>query len=517
MLSSVSAFAPATSAFQEGQRIFQLQVSRDPKKRDRLQQIQATSLEDLVDIVRVAQKHYESTRGDSKIWRGIKGFSEKLCYYGNIFDVLVQQHPEYVALAWGTMKLLFGAIVEHEKIGTVIIDALEDITNALPRVELAATLYPTTLIKQAVAVLYARIIRFLLRALEWYEEGRVKRALHSITKPAALRYNDIIQDIHQAAESIAAFAVTSSQVEQRDMHGEVVTIRKTLETSQLKIENQVMDLHQKVQLMADLMSSNYTLHLDGQSKIYQSLSAIQSTQAIQIIHSQCVIDHQSGLQASRALRGRRRLSSQVKGLPFWQSPRLQQWNKSTSSCLFLVKSALSERRLVQDFCTNAIEQLISSGTAVFWILKHEGKTYSIVDTIKSLIQQAVNFHGTAQDHSALSFQLNRFIHAQLEEHYLDIFTDLLQNLKLVYIAVQAQAIPSSDVKDFQSILYQLIGRLSKQGNKVVVRILVLDWEPGSRIHAESDHSQLKISKVPRRKGKKLPNRPLNNLKGCVRV
>ena len=28
-------------------------------------------------------------------------------YYGNIFDVFAQHHPEYVALAWGAMKFLF--------------------------------------------------------------------------------------------------------------------------------------------------------------------------------------------------------------------------------------------------------------------------------------------------------------------------------------------------------------------------------------------------------------------------
>ena len=28
-------------------------------------------------------------------------------YYGNVMDVLVQHHPEYVSLAWGTMKFFF--------------------------------------------------------------------------------------------------------------------------------------------------------------------------------------------------------------------------------------------------------------------------------------------------------------------------------------------------------------------------------------------------------------------------
>jgi hypothetical protein len=35
------------------------------------------------------------------------GLSEKIVHYGNVFDVLAQQHPEYVSLAWGTFKLLF--------------------------------------------------------------------------------------------------------------------------------------------------------------------------------------------------------------------------------------------------------------------------------------------------------------------------------------------------------------------------------------------------------------------------
>lgn len=28
-------------------------------------------------------------------------------HYSNIFDVMVQHHPEYVSLAWSTFKLLF--------------------------------------------------------------------------------------------------------------------------------------------------------------------------------------------------------------------------------------------------------------------------------------------------------------------------------------------------------------------------------------------------------------------------
>lgn len=44
---------------------------------------------------------------NSKARRWLNTFADRVTFYGNIFDVLVQHHPEYVSLAWGTFKLLF--------------------------------------------------------------------------------------------------------------------------------------------------------------------------------------------------------------------------------------------------------------------------------------------------------------------------------------------------------------------------------------------------------------------------
>lgn len=41
----------------------------------------------------------------ARLW--LTGLSEKIVCYGNIFDVMIQQYPQYVSLAWGTFKLLF--------------------------------------------------------------------------------------------------------------------------------------------------------------------------------------------------------------------------------------------------------------------------------------------------------------------------------------------------------------------------------------------------------------------------
>ena len=75
-----------------------------------------------------------------------------------------------------------------------------DIADALPRVEIAAYLYPVDAMKRAVSVLYAHILKFLLRAFDWYKEGKIVHAIHSIIKPVALRYDDLLQDLRQATQ-----------------------------------------------------------------------------------------------------------------------------------------------------------------------------------------------------------------------------------------------------------------------------------------------------------------------------
>lgn len=42
-----------------------------------------------------------------KASKWLVALSERITYYGQIFDVLVQHHPEYVSLAWGTFKFVF--------------------------------------------------------------------------------------------------------------------------------------------------------------------------------------------------------------------------------------------------------------------------------------------------------------------------------------------------------------------------------------------------------------------------
>jgi hypothetical protein len=60
----------------------------------------------LISAVEISRKKYES-RKQSKARKWLSRLSSRVVLYGNVLDVLVQHHPEYVSLAWGTFKLVF--------------------------------------------------------------------------------------------------------------------------------------------------------------------------------------------------------------------------------------------------------------------------------------------------------------------------------------------------------------------------------------------------------------------------
>jgi hypothetical protein len=75
--------------------------------------------------------------------------------------------------------------------------------------------------KEAVAHLYALIINFLIRAKDWYEEGKLRHAMNAFARPAKLRYDDIILDIEMWTKEIDQLSTASARAEQRDIHLEL--------------------------------------------------------------------------------------------------------------------------------------------------------------------------------------------------------------------------------------------------------------------------------------------------------
>ena len=63
-------------------------------------------MQDVQIVLDEARIQYEG-KGRSKASRWLAALSERVMCYGQVLDMLVQHHPEYVSLAWGAFKFVF--------------------------------------------------------------------------------------------------------------------------------------------------------------------------------------------------------------------------------------------------------------------------------------------------------------------------------------------------------------------------------------------------------------------------
>jgi hypothetical protein len=95
-------------------------------------------------------------------------------------------------------------------------------------------LYPTELMSNAVAQLYARIIKFMIQAMKWYKQSKFVHTFSAISKPWALNFKDNVEDIAAQSRYIDELSGTASQAELRDTHLELLGTRA--EVREIRIE-----------------------------------------------------------------------------------------------------------------------------------------------------------------------------------------------------------------------------------------------------------------------------------------
>jgi hypothetical protein len=120
------------------------------------------------------------------------------------------------------------AVLNHEEYITQISKAFCQIAAALPRVNVKILLFPTEQIQQAVSKLYAQVLKFMLRAVKWYTEGKLKHFITAVFRPVPLRFKDLLEEIDSCSQIVDQLAVGASQAEQRNMHVLLQGIRQTM-------------------------------------------------------------------------------------------------------------------------------------------------------------------------------------------------------------------------------------------------------------------------------------------------
>lgn len=126
--------------------------------------------------------------------------------------------------------------MNNETTASMLAEAMVQIADNLPQVELASILYPNDHMRLAVVDLNAYILKFLIRANDWYTEGHWKHAWHSLTSPPELRYDDLLRLIHEKSRFIDQLSKSCQQIESRqicekvnEMNEKVDDLKKDLE------------------------------------------------------------------------------------------------------------------------------------------------------------------------------------------------------------------------------------------------------------------------------------------------
>ena len=396
-----------------------------------------------------------------------------------------------------------------------IVAGLCDIANALPAVELATVLYPTTLMKHAVATLYAHIIKFLVQAFSWYEESKIARAIHSITKPAALRYDDTIKAIQSAARNISEQATASSRAEQRVMHHEIRAMRAEVQDGMSRESDDLTNLRLEIHMLKDVINglkanavASHTFKESARIQIRHDVSNAQLEEALSVITSSSSLIPEIGLQAATVRRNRHQSIKAVRCAPFWLSPEMQTWNAQPASSSMLLKAAFRDRLQIQDFCTSVIQQLKSNHIATFWVLKSKGQTCSVMEVLKSLVLQALSLDRTMRSDIALSFQLQKLRGIMVAEDWVNLLGELLEHFSLAYIIIEAEAMPPLDAIQLQSDLRELDQGLSARGAKTRIKLLYVIYGVNSVLSQAQDELMLQVRRTATRKGQCVPADPL---------
>ncbi|RDW90971.1 hypothetical protein BP5796_02136 [Coleophoma crateriformis] len=401
-------------------------------------------------------------------------------------DVMVQHHPEYTSLAWGAIKILFVGVVNHQSLLVRLSTGLCQIADMLPRASLILQLYPTSQMKNIIVTLYAHVLRFLLRALRWYQEGRIKHAVHAITSPAELRYDDLLKKIFSLSDSMKDLALASSHTEQRDMHMKI----QQCASGQLVMQTSIDRLTAIVLELQRSVSTEQTINASARIKLHQSLSEIQLVQFLDLLSVSVALDPARAFQASLFMRNRRRLRPSNYGPSFWLDSKMQRWNESHSSSLVLVNGTRKLRFHMKDFCTNSILALQKSQTPVIWVLKtmspqeedDDGMVnqVSTIELLKCLISQAVRINRALHTDAALTPRMGAYVSAKTEEEWFGILGSVLQGVPLLYIIIDVELLHPSlaemtDNFSWPAAFLELFAELAQRNIKTVIKIVLVSY------------------------------------------
>ncbi|KAI0429858.1 hypothetical protein F5Y09DRAFT_309247 [Xylaria sp. FL1042] len=471
----------ADKVFRDTLTAFSSELSKDKSKLDWIVDSGHGNIESVLAAVVEARGIYEAQKGESKVRDALIVLSESVHHYSRIMDVIVSHHPEYTALAYGAVRFLLVGVMNHQRLLTQLCTGLNDIANLLPRAALIMQLYTTPQMRKIIVAIYANILKFLLRALSWYQESKLMHVIHAITRPVELRYNDLLGTIASLSRAMTENASASSHAEQRDIHTDITTLVQWKPQMETKLDELMAHLLEVKKCMIAEQAINASARLD----VSQKLSEIQLAHFLQHISVLNLPEPVKAFQASLLMSKRRQAKPANRGPPFWLDPKVEKWNNSKESSLIMINGSRKLRFHLQHFCARSIESLRDSKLPVIWAVKTLASNnttadqLSTIDLLKYLVQQAIKLNERIHIDAALAPRLGAYLRAQTEEDWIRVLASVLQGIPLIYIVLDVEVLSQllePSVKGFWPNAFSgLFTELSARGINTIVRVALVGY------------------------------------------
>lgn len=102
--------------------------------------------------------------------------------------------------------------------------------------------------KDAVAHLYAHILKFMAQAVKWYRQSKFAHTFGAIAKPWALSFKENLDDIAVKSRYIDELSSTASKAELRDTHLDLI-----------KTHAEIRDARIEIRCLAELVNARTSL------------------------------------------------------------------------------------------------------------------------------------------------------------------------------------------------------------------------------------------------------------------
>ncbi|OMP81791.1 hypothetical protein BK809_0006099 [Diplodia seriata] len=408
--------------------------------------------------------------------------SKYTLHYTQVFDALAQHHPEYVSLAWGSIKFVLMGVIQYAELTERLSEALASVGYVLSEVKLSSQLYPTDQMLEITALLYEHILNLFLRTAKWYTSSTAGRIARSFAWPFKLEYEDILDKIREYSEYARRIASGESKIELRSIYMELRQMGTDVQSIRRVVQD-LQGLHPKVDQVIQTTRATHSL---GES-IKEGVDSTASCVA-QILHLNVLNELKPPVRPEDSLRRKEytlRRSERQMGPSFIHSSvmtELTQWKSSPASSLLVLQPGSRATAATKDLVVNVVSLIKSQQYNVLWSfsqLPSAEASPSPEKVLKSLVYQVLRKRSDALAGTADEHNIAKLGDDHTPTEWLDLLARIIPRLGKCFIVVEGEDLhrlsrgSEGSGRSFIELFRQLLVRMQTQG--VFVKILVVDF------------------------------------------